>query len=103
MVVCEKSLRKEVHLCIHRGKTQRRLPPALRMEKTSARYSTMPLKRYPVALCRAIATAIGYGINFVASTGTQDDGIDEVALHFKDAYETTLAGKEDGQDFFCTE
>lgn len=103
MVICEKSLRKDVHLCIHRGKTQKKLPPALRMEKTSAGYSTMPLKRYPVALCRAIATAISHGVQFAAPTGFENDGIDEVALHFKDAYEVTQDGGHDGQDFFCTE
>lgn len=103
MVVCEKRIRKEVHRLIHRGKTQRWLPPALRMEKTSAGYSTMPLKRYPVALCRAIATAISHGVQLAAPTGFERDGIDEVALHFKDAYEATQAGGQDGQDFFCTE
>ena len=103
MVISAPHLRKALHCIIHQGRSQNFLPPPLRMEKTKDGYATMPLKRYPVAMCQALASAIAHAREEFAPNSTDLDGISEVALHFKDAYETKTVGVVDGQDYFCTD
>ena len=100
MMISAPHLRKDLHRIIHQGRSQDHLPPPLRMEKTKDGYATMPLKRYPVAMCKALASAIAHAREESTPNCTEFDGLSDVALHFKDAYETTIDGSVDGQDYF---
>lgn len=98
MIVAPPSVRPAVLRAIHQGKTTDKLPPPLKMERTSKGFSTMPLKRYPVGLCQAIALALRSGIPSAPQLSYEVDGIYDIAERFQHAYEHTQHG-EDGQDY----
>ena len=75
--------------------TTSKLPPALTMERTKKGFSTMPLKRYPHGLCTALAKMIHRGASAIPILSSDDDGIYDIAEHFRMAYDTTHEG-EDG-------
>jgi len=80
------------------GQTQWRLPPPLKMGKTSEGYATNPLKRYPPPLCGAIAKMIGCAVNGgLTADASADDGIHHIAAMLQHGYEV-VQDATDGVD-----
>ena len=98
MLVAPPRVRPAMLRVLHEGKTANKLPPPLKMERTSKGFSTMPLKRYPVGLCQAMARTLQTGISVAPQLSYEFDGIYDIAERFQHAYEHTRYG-EDGQDY----
>ena len=103
LLACKPSIRDVLVRTLHQGRTTMELPPPLKMQKTARGFSTMPLKRYPEGLCKAIAALLAKGAETASPLGTQDDGISYLADHFHKAYTATRDDGEDGQDYFQAE
>ena len=98
MIVGPPSVRSSMIQAIQHGRTTNKLPPPLRMGRTEKGFATLPLKRYPVGLCKAIAAALRRGLAAAPSLSHEPDDIFATAEKFRLAYETTVQGK-DGQDY----
>ena len=98
MIVGPPSVRASMIQALQQGRTTSRLPPPLRMGRTEKGFATLPLKRYPVGLCRAIASALHRGLAAAPSLSNDSDDVFAIAEKFRIAYETTVDG-EDGQDY----
>lgn len=80
------------------GQTQRRLPPPLKMGKTSAGYATNPLKRYPPPLCGAIAKMIGCAVHGgLTADASADNGVHHIAALLQHGYKV-VQDATDGVD-----
>ena len=99
MVVGPPEVRGAMLEKLHSGKTTEVLPPPLVMKRTDKGFSTLPLKRYPVGFCKAIATMLHQGVSAAPNLTTENDDLYETAEHFREAYERTELGGEDGQDY----
>ena len=100
LLACRPSIRATLVSALHQGRTTNELPPPLKMQKTERGFSTMPLKRYPEGLCKAIAALLAEGATMAYPLGTEDDGISYLADHFAAAYDATRDDGDDGQDYF---
>ena len=98
MIVGPPSVRASMIQAIQEGRTTNRLPPPLQMGRTEKGFATLPLKRYPVGLCKAIANALHRGLAAAPSLSNDPEDIYAIAENFRIAYEATIQG-EDGQDY----
>eukprot|EP00434_Breviolum_minutum_P021839 symbB.v1.2.019273.t1/scaffold1509.1/size114668/8 len=98
MIVGPPTVRASMIQAIQQGRTTNRLPPPLQMGRTEKGFATLPLKRYPVGLCKAIAAALRCGLAAAPSLSNEIDDIYDIAENFRIAYEATVDG-EDGQDY----
>lgn len=99
LLACDPKVRSKMIKALLHGQTTTVLPPPLKMKKTDRGFSTLPLKRYPPGLCRAIAAMLYEGLPAAPSLGCEPDGISELAEHFHAAYLTTEENGQDGQDY----
>eukprot|EP00434_Breviolum_minutum_P030641 symbB.v1.2.027095.t1/scaffold2753.1/size71542/7 len=84
------------------GRTQIALPKAVTMGRstTHAGYNTAPLKRYPAALCRALARAACACGEFSDQCRAEgDDGVYGVAQDLERLYQVVLDDGCDGADY----
>ena len=86
--------------CLEGFQVRDTLPPPLPMGRSSkTTYNTAVLKRYPRALCRAIAEIAGEFANRVPYTYAQDDEVNHVAQFLRRIYTTRDDQMDDGNDF----
>ena len=86
--------------CLEGFQVRDTLPPPLQMGRSSkSTYNTAVLKRYPRALCRAIAEIAGEFADRVPYSYAHDDAVKHVAEVLKGIYMTTDDNMDDGQDF----
>ena len=102
LIVCQPHMRQTIEDLMTKGRTTEVMPKPLSMGRTKTGFTTAPLKRYPPGLCRAIAMCIRHGSDTYPTPTSLPDGLSDVAYKFRDAYECTRYGAEDGQDFHCT-
>lgn len=86
--------------CLEGFQVRDTLPPPLPMGRSSkTTYNTAALKRYPRALCRAIAEIAGEFADRVSYSYAHEDAVKHVAVILKGIYMTTDDQMDDGQDF----
>ena len=86
--------------CLEGFQVRDTLPPPLPMGRASkTTYNTAVLKRYPRALCRAIAELAGKFATSVPFSFGPDDAVNHVAQILRRIYMTTDDHMDDGNDF----
>ena len=86
--------------CLEGFQVRDTLPPPLPMGRASkTTYNTAVLKRYPRALCRAIAEIAGKFASSVPFTYAHTDEVQHVAQVLRRIYMTTSDQMDDGNDF----
>ena len=91
---------KEIMECLEGFQVRSSLPPPLRMGRNERNiYRTAALKRYPKALCQAIAGVAVKFISKVTYTACSDDNINQVAKMLRGVYQTSDDCLDDGGDY----
>ena len=101
LLVCEANLHSTIKGIMETSRNRIVLPKAIQMGRATTHegYNTAPLKRYPAALCRALArAAFVCGKHAIQCSGNDDDPVHKVAMDLEQLYQVIQEGS-DGADY----